>query len=157
MWKPNWRVEAGEKVETWVGAKWRLRTLVPPLGMNRFVGLSGDLTDIQQQIKHKQLEQITKEDVKTKAIAQEELREYELGGNPNFAKFKGNLPNYMIDGLINAILKAEEERNQSLEEVDRLRRDLKAVHDRAVRLRKENTTLGASLPGSSGTTKVSRK
>ena len=41
--------------------------------------------------------------------------------------------------------------------VDQLRRELKANHDRAMRLRKENTTLGRSLPGSSRATKVSRK
>lgn len=158
MWKPNWRVQAGEMVENWQRARWRLRTLAPPLGLNRFVALSGELTDAQQQIRHKQLEEQIKQDVKAMSDVQERLREYELEGqNPAFKNFKGQLPGYMIDGLIDAIVKAEEERNRSLEVVDQLRRELKANHDRAVRLRKENTTLGRSLPGSSRATKVSRK
>ena len=43
---------------------------------------------------------------------------------------------------------AEEDRNQSIEMVDTLRRDLKLNHDRASRLLKQNGELERSLPGS---------
>lgn len=72
-----------------------------------------------------------------------------MGGNADLAGLEGKLPGYMIDGLVRAIAAAEEDRNQSIETVDTLRRDLKSNHDRANRLLKQNGALERSLPGSS--------
>ncbi|MFP6769220.1 MAG: hypothetical protein VB859_13690, partial [Planctomycetaceae bacterium] len=67
------------------------------------------------------------------------------------------LPVHMIEGLIRVIADAEEGRNQAVEVVDQLRRNLKSAHDRANLLLKQNSDLGRSLPGSAVTTKVTRK
>jgi hypothetical protein len=148
-WKPTWKVRPADSVAAWASGKWRLRTLIPAHQKTRFVNLEVLLTQGDQTSDDKGLDARIKGAVDLKADEQLRLRFSELmGGNDDLAGLKGKLPDYMIDGLVRAIAAAEEERNQLIETVDVLRRDLKSNHDRANRLLKQNGELERSLPGS---------
>ena len=148
-WKPTWKVRPADSVAAWASGKWRLRTLIPAHQKTRFVNLEVLLTQGDQTSDDKGLDARIKGDVNLKADEQLRLRFSELmGENDDLAGLKGKLPDYMIDGLVRAIAAAEEERNQLIETVDVLRRDLKSNHDRANRLLKQNSDLERSLPGS---------
>ena len=148
-WKPTWKVRPADSVAAWGSGKWRLRSLIPAHQKTRFVNLEVLLTQGDQTSDDKGLDARIKGDVGLKADEQLRLRFSELmGENDDLAGLKGKLPDYMIDGLVRAIAEAEEERNQLIETVDVLRRDLKSNHDRANRLLKQNGELERSLPGS---------
>ena len=149
VWKPTWQVRAADQVASWGGGKWRLRSLIPAHQKTRFVNLEVLLTQADQTSDDTGLDARIKGEVDLKADEQLRLRFAELvGGNADLAGLEGKLPGYMIDGLVRAIAAAEEDRNQSIEMVDTLRRDLKSNHDRANRLLKQNGELERSLPGS---------
>ena len=148
-WKPTWQVRPTDQVASWGGGKWRLRSLIPAHQKTRFVNLEVLLTQADQTFMDTRLDARIKGEVDLMADEQFRLRFAELvGGNTDLAKLEGKLPSYMIDGLVRAIAAAEEDRNQSIEMVDTLRRDLKLNHDRANRLLKQNGELERSLPGS---------
>ncbi len=149
VWKPTWQVREADQVASWGGGKWRLRSLIPAHQKTRFVNLEVLLTQADQTSDDTGLDARIKGEVDLKADEQLRLRFAELvGGNADLAGLEGKLPGYMIDGLVRAIAAAEEDRNQSVEMVDTLRRDLKLNHDRANRLLKQNGELERSLPGS---------
>ena len=149
VWKPTWQVRAADQVASWGGGKWRLRSLIPAHQKTRFVNLEVLLTQADQTSDDTGLDARIKGEVDLKADEQLRLRFAELvGGNADLAGLEGKLPGYMIDGLVRAIATAEEDRNQSIEMVDTVRRDLKLNHDRANRLLKQNGELERSLPGS---------
>jgi len=150
VWKPTWQLRAADQVASWGSGKWRLRSLIPAHQKTRFVNLEVLLTQADQTSDDTGLDARIKGEVDLKADEQLRLRFAELmGGNADLAGLEGKLPGYMIDGLVRAIAAAEEDRNQSIETVDTLRRDLKSNHDRANRLLKQNGALERSLPGSS--------
>lgn len=75
-----------------------------------------------------------------------EYRNNELHGDPALEGDKGLLPDYLIDGLVSAIEAADETRNMTATEVDKLRHRLKLAHDEVQELTKKNRELVKSLP-----------
>ena len=157
-WKPNWRVRAGEFDGWQQAAGWRLRTLVPADRKNRFSNIDIDLTLADQALADKKFVRGEKQRIDSEADKQLVLRRAELTGDdlpPILDRYKGRIPDFMINGLVEAIAGAEERRNEALDAIDQLRRTLKFSRDRLDLLRQQNRTLSSSLPG--GKVKVSRR
>ncbi|MBQ15541.1 MAG: hypothetical protein CMJ65_00310 [Planctomycetaceae bacterium] len=157
-WKATWRVRQSDVAEAWDGGKWRLRTMIPSYQKSRFMNLEVLLTGADQAEKDNEYNSGIKTEISSGADLQLEMRIAELTGNKRTRPENSPpLPVHMIEGLVRVIADAEEGRNQAVEVVDQLRRDLKSAHDRANLLLRQNSDLGRSLPGSAVTTKVTRK
>ncbi|MFN0198364.1 MAG: hypothetical protein ACKVT0_16580 [Planctomycetaceae bacterium] len=144
---PTFRVRPTD-VSTWQPGKWRYRSMIPAGYTERFADLSERFT-VSDELKTAKLENVEAQ-TKLKDVAQGhlELRLGELHGNPALAGTDDKLPPETAKGYIATIADVEEKRNEAQEEVDRLRRRLKAAHDRMQQLIQENQELTNQLPGS---------
>lgn len=81
-------------------------------------------------------------------IANEHLnyRNNELHGDPALQPERDSLPQFVVDGLVKAIEDADESRNRTLAEVDKLRHLIKASYDQIIQLEAANRALVETLP-----------
>ena len=122
----------------WENGSWRFRDRVPYGELARYPDLIRQLTVKQEQLKKHG--QNVKDQKKLAEDAQEQLdaRISELRGDPEAAPELGS--RYRL-GYVESLRQASKTRNEQLQELDRLRLKLKAVHDQFNLLRVENTGL----------------
>ena len=142
--KPNWRANP-EEIRTWKPGNWRWRNLVPPGYVDNF---DKQLTTI---LKH---EETLSDRVRTlkgqvkllaEANAKLKLREAELVGGAELPKTESVNPEFR-DGLVAAMAAAEEDRNQTLLTIDKLRREVRSVHADIEQMLSDNIELTKRLP-----------
>ena len=142
--KPNWRANP-EEIRTWKPGNWRWRNLVPPGYVDNF---DKQLTTI---LKH---EETLSDRVRTlkgqvkllaEANAKLKLREAELVGGAELPKTESVNPEFR-DGLVAAMAAAEEDRNQTLLTIDKLRRDVRSVQADIEQMLSDNIELTIRLP-----------
>lgn len=144
----NWLFRNGEPTTWQFGAGWRARAQVPASDSQNFIRYQYEL--LQRDI---DMAQATRDrdgalNVDRK-YAQDHLdfRISELHGDLALADKKGELPDYLVDGLVQAIEDREEVRNAETLKVDELRHELKKVYDEVKALQLRNEALMKSLPG----------
>ena len=142
--KPNWRATP-EEIRTWQPGNWRWRNLVPPGYVDNF---DKQLTAILK------LEETLADRVRTlngqvKLLAEAntklKLREAELVGGDELPKTQSVEPEFR-EGLVAAIAAAEEDRNQTLLTIDKLRREVRSVQADIEQMLSENIELTSKLP-----------
>jgi hypothetical protein len=142
--KPNWRANP-EEVRTWKPGNWRWRNLVPPGYVENF---DKQLTTI---LKH---EETLSDRVRTlkgqmkllaEANAKLKLREAELVGGDILPKTETVNPEFR-EGLVAAMAAAEEDRNQTLLTIDKLRREVRSVQADIEQMLSDNIELTKRLP-----------
>lgn len=143
--QPNWRVRP-EDVQTWQpNANWRWRNLIPPGSQSTYdqqilaIAKSDDLLKLRR-------EKLAAEGIaESKAQAALKLRESELVGGDELSKDPAELIENR-EGLVAAVEQIEEERNEVLQQVDDLRRRLRAVQQKIESQRATNLELTGKLP-----------
>ena len=142
--KPNWRATP-EEIRTWQPGNWRWRNLVPPGYSENF---DKQLTSILK------LEETLNDRVRTlngqvKLLAEAndklKLREAELVGGDELPKVDSVDPEFR-EGLVAATAAAEEDRNQTLLAIDKLRREVRSVQADIEQMLSENIELTNRLP-----------
>jgi hypothetical protein len=134
--KPAFRVRPDD-VPNWRGGNWRLRTMIPSSFATRIAGLEADLVVADELLAKQQSNLETQSKLVDAARDQRQERIAELlgGGNANPAP----------PGLVAELTEADDQRNTSLVEVDRLRRGISAAERNIGRLIKENNDLARTL------------
>jgi len=134
--KPAFRVRPDD-VPNWTGGNWRFRTLIPSSFASRIAGLEADLVVNDELLAKQQSNLETQNKLITAAREQREDRIAELLG--------GGKANPAPPGLVAEITEADDQRNASLVEVDRLRREISAGQKNVGRLIQENNDLAHTL------------
>jgi hypothetical protein len=142
--KPNWRATSAE-VKTWKPGNWRWRNQLPPGYAENF---DKQLTAILklEETRDDRLRTLEGQK-KLRADAGRKLkqREAELIGGEELPKSE-SIPPEFRDGLVAAMAQVEEERNQTLLNLDKLRRQVRSVQADIERLLQENQNLADRLP-----------
>ena len=134
--KPAFRVRA-EDVPNWTGGNWRLRTVIPSSFASRIAGQEAELVVADELLAKQQNNLETQSRLVDGAKEQRDERIAELLGG---AKGDPAAP-----GLVAQISEADDRRNASQMEVDRLRRDISAAEKHINSLIQENKELDRSL------------
>ena len=113
------------------------RTLIPSSFASRIAGLEADLVVNDELLAKQQSNLETQNKLITAAREQREDRIAELHG--------GGKANPAPPGLVAEITEADDQRNASLVEVDRLRREISAAQKNVGRLIRENNDLAHTL------------
>ena len=146
LMKPNWRATPAE-VKAWKPGNWRWRNQLPPGYTENF---DKQLTAILklEETRNDRLRTLEGQK-KLLADADRKLkqREAELIGGEELPKSESLAPEFR-DGLVAAIAQADEERNQTLLNLDKLRREVRSVQADIERLLQENQDLADRLPKS---------
>jgi hypothetical protein len=132
--KPAFRVR-DEDIPKWTSQRWRLREIIPSASAARITDLEKELLVADELLAKQQSNLDTQAKLVETAKEQREVRLSELLGGKN------------APGLAAQIRQADEGRNSSLTEVDRLRRAISASLAKIRRLIEENKELAKSLPG----------
>jgi hypothetical protein len=134
--KPAFRVRP-EDVPNWNAGNWRLRTMIPSSLASRIAGLEAELVVADELLAKQQSNLETQTKLVTAAHDQRDERIAELlgGGNANPAP----------PGLVAEITQADDQRNASLLEVDRLRREINTAEQHVRRLIQQNNELAGTL------------
>jgi hypothetical protein len=136
--KPAFRVRQDD-VPNWIGGNWRFRSTIPSSFTSQIAGLEADLTVADELLIKQQNNLDTQVKLVGAAKDQRDERIGELlgaaGGNANAAP----------QGLVAEITQADDQRNASLLEVDRLRRAISAAEKNIHRLMQENSDLARTL------------
>ncbi|RLS82497.1 MAG: hypothetical protein DWI02_01990 [Planctomycetota bacterium] len=144
LMKPNWRATSAE-VKTWKPGNWRWRNQLPPGYAENF---DKQLTAILklEETRDDRLRTLEGQK-KLRADADRKLkqREAELIGGEELPKSESIAPEFR-DGLVAAMAQVEEERNQTLLNLDKLRRQVRSVQGDIERLLQENQDLADRLP-----------
>ena len=141
--KPNFRVGADAK--TWQPGNWRWRNLVPPGYEENFDKQQTSVLRLEETLNDRIRTLNGQKQLLAEAQAKLKLREAELVGGDELAK--GNAVDLEHrEGLVAAMDKAEEERNQTLLKLDELRRAVRSVQEDIERLQEENIELSSRLP-----------
>ncbi len=144
----NWLVRASEPATWQFGQGWRARAQVPASDSQNFTRYQNELLVRDIDMLHAGRNRDLALNVDRK-YAQDhlEFRISELHGDLALADKKGELPDYLVDGLVQAIEDREEVRNLEILKVDDLRHELKKVYDEVKALQLKNEELMKSLPG----------
>ena len=134
--KPAFRVRADD-VPNWTGGNWRFRTMIPSSFASRIAGLEADLVVADELLAKQQSNLETQSKLVDAAQDQRDERIAELLG--------GGKANPAPPGLVAEITQADDRRNASLVEVDRLRREISAAEEHVRRLIQENKDLARTL------------
>jgi hypothetical protein len=134
--KPVFRVRQ-EDVDNWTAGNWRLRTMIPSSFASTIAGLESELTVGDELLVKQQSNLDTQSKLVDDAKQQRDGRIVELlgGGNANAA----------VRGLVTEIAEADDARNASLFEVDRLRRDISNAEKHIAGLIRNNNELANTL------------
>ncbi|WP_373651765.1 hypothetical protein [Schlesneria sp. DSM 10557] len=143
--KPNWRATPAE-VATWGKAgNWRWRNLVPPGYTENFDKQLTTILKLEETLGDRMLTLKGQEQLLVEANNKLKLREAELLGGEELAGGDQLEPEYR-EGLVAAMERTEEERNELLLKIDDLRRKVRSVKDDIDRILVENTELTNRLP-----------
>lgn len=134
--KPAFRVRPDD-VPNWGGGNWRLRTMIPSSFASRIAGLEADLVVADELLAKQQSNLETQTKLVDAARDQHQERIAELLG--------GGKANPAPPGLVAELTEADDQRNASLVEVDRLRRGISAAERNIGRLIHENNDLARTL------------
>lgn len=134
--KPAFRLRQ-EDVDNWSAGSWRLRTMIPSSFASTIGGLESELTVADELFVKQQSNLDTQSKLVDDAKQQRDGRIVELlgGGNGNAA----------VRGLVTEIAEADDQRNASLFEVDRLRRDISTAEKHIQSLIRDNNELANTL------------
>lgn len=145
---PDWIVSQTDLASWQLGPGWRARTQINASDTANFIRNQVELllqdTYLLNVTKDRDLAQTT-----DRKFAEDHLayRINELHGDLALMDKKGQLPNYLVDGLVQAIEDQEEIRNAEVLAVDELRHRLKGIFDDVKRLQERNAKLVGTLPG----------
>lgn len=134
--KPAFRVRPDD-VPKWTAGEWRLRTMIPASFAARIAGLDADLVVADELLVKQQSNLETQLKLVDAARSQRDERIGELLGNAN--------SNPATPGLVAEISTADDLRNASLLEVDRLRREISTSEQNIRRLIQDNNDLARTL------------
>ncbi len=136
VFKPAFRIRPDD-VSNWNAGSWRLRTMIPSSLASRIAGLEAELVVADELLVKQQSNLETQTRLVTAAHDQRDERIAELlgGGNANPAP----------PGLVADITQADDQRNVSLLEVDRLRREISTAEQHVRHLIQENNKLAGTL------------
>lgn len=115
---------------------WRVRSTIPQSDRDRLTEVHSSLYDANRLLADKQRHLATQNEIIADSQQVRSLRLAELNGDGAQAA-----------GLIAQLSRTENERNQELAELDRLRREAHGLHERIVSLVEQNEYLARSLPG----------
>jgi hypothetical protein len=134
--KPVFRVRQDD-AQNWTAGNWRLRSMIPSSFASTISGLEAELTVADELLVKQQSNLDMQSKLVDDAKLQRDVRLGELlgGGNAN--------PN--VRGLVTEITEADDQRNASLFEVDRLRRDISAAEQHIAGLIRDNNQLASTL------------
>ena len=130
--KPAFRVRADD-VPNWTGGNWRMRAMIPASFASRIAGLESDLVVADETLAKQQNNLEIQSKLLAAARDQRDERIAELLG--------GGKANPAPSGLLTEITGAEDQRDASLLEVDRLRRNISGTQQHIERLIQENNEL----------------
>lgn len=142
--KPNWRATPDE-VRTWQPGNWRWRNLLPPGYSENFDKQLMVVLKLEETLNDRLRTLEGQKVLLTQANDKLKLRESELIGGEGLSKDVGVDPEFR-DGLVSAMSRAEEDRNQTLRKIDELRRTVRSVQADIERIQSENAELTGQLP-----------
>jgi hypothetical protein len=142
---PMFRVFAGEPA-TWQQGTWRLWQVIPSQAPSRIVDLTNKIVEKQEAVASRQVTLAEQQRAVELANAHLASLQQELLGNPQANEVPGS-PEIKA-GLVAALQNAESGRDESLAELDRLRREVDQAYDRLTRLVAENGRLVGVTPTS---------
>jgi len=145
---PMFRVFEGEPA-SWQQGTWRLWQVVPSQAPSRIVELTNKIVQKQEAVASRQATLALQQKAVEQAQAHLASLQQELLGNPQATEVPGS-PEIKA-GLVAALHDAEANRDESLAELDRLRREVDQAYDRLTRLVAEN----GRLVGAAATSEVS--
>jgi hypothetical protein len=135
--KPAFRVRE-EDLAKWQANSWRFRTMIPSSFTSR-------ITDLETQLV-KADELLTKQNGNLES-QKKLIDEAKHQHDDRIGELLGNKANAAQPGLVADIARAEDQRNASLAEVDRLRREIRTTLQHVEQLIQENNNLARTLPG----------
>jgi hypothetical protein len=136
--KPAFRVRE-EDLPKWQANSWRFRTMIPSSFTARITDLETQLVKGDELLTKQKGNLDSQMKLINEAKRQHDDRIGELLGQKGGAQ----------PGLVADIARAEDQRNASLAEVDRLRREIRTTLQHVQRLIQENNDLARTLPGHS--------
>lgn len=142
--KANWRVNPNE-AKTWQTGVWRWRNLVPPGYQENFDKQLTAILKLEETLNDRLRTLKGQKDLLAEANNKLKLREAELIGGEELPKAESIDPEHR-DGLVPAIVDAEEDRNKTLLILDELRRSVRSVQEDIEKLQSENIELTGKLP-----------
>jgi hypothetical protein len=145
---PMFRVLNGEPAN-WQQGTWRLWQVIPSQAPSLIVELTNKIVEKQEAVASRQATLALQQKAVEQANAHLASLQQELLGNPQGSDVPGSPE--LKAGLVAALHDAEAGRDESLAELDRLRREVAQAYDRLTRLVAEN----GRLVGSSATSEVS--
>jgi hypothetical protein len=134
--KPVFRVRQDD-AQNWTAGNWRLRAMIPSSFASTIAGLEAELTVADELLVKQQSNLDTQSKLVEDAKLQREVRIGELLGGGN--------ANPQVRGLVAEITEADDQRNLSLFEVDRLRREISTAEQHIASLIRDNNQLASTL------------
>ena len=153
--KPNWRATP-EEIRTWQPGNWRWRNLVPPGYVDNFDKQLTAILKYEETLNDRIRTLNGQKKLLAEANAKLKLREAELVGGDELTKVDTVDPEFR-DGLVAAMAAAEEDRNQTLLTIDKLRREVRSVQADIEQMLSDNLELTNRLPQSGTTNPLSVK
>jgi hypothetical protein len=153
--KPNWRATP-EDVRTWQSGNWRWRNLVPPGYVENFDKQLTTILKYEETLNDRVRTLNGQKKLLAEAKSKLKLREAELVGGEELPKINSVDPEFR-EGLVAAMAVAEEDRNQTLLTIDKLRREVRSIQADIEQMLNENNELTARLPQPGPTSPLSVK
>ena len=142
--KPNWRATP-EEIRTWQPGNWRWRNMVPPGYVENFDKQLTAILKMEETLADRVRTLNGQVKLLAEANAKLKLREAELVGGDILPKTESVDPEFR-DGLVAALAATEEDRNQTLLTIDKLRRDVRSVQADIEQMLRDNIELTNRLP-----------
>lgn len=142
---PFWRLRPGE-VQTWQPGRWRWRALIPSGWQTRYDDLEAQLVKLDELFADRQHQLKVQDRLVADGEAAVARREAEMLGGADLPKDK-TFPVEESQGLVSALEVLEDQRNNELIEVDRLRRTLLEMKQSQQNIIDEIRALSRRLPG----------
>lgn len=143
--KPNWKA-SNDEIRAWqAGGVWRWRNSIPPGVSENFDRQLLQILKAEETLSDRRSTLATQQGLLEEANEGLKRREDELVGGPSLEKSELIAPEFR-DGLVAALEQAEEQRNKNLEEIDRLRREIREVYHQIEQIHEENGELIEKLP-----------
>lgn len=153
--KPNFRVTPDD-VKTWDSGVWRWRNALPSGYQETFDRQMLAILKDEETLRARAMTLEGQKELLKKSMASLKQRETELIGGEGMAKSE-SVGSEFREGLVAAIEKIEEDRNEILLKVDELRRAVRNVNADIERLHSENTDLVDKLPRATPRDAVTQK
>ncbi|WP_144999303.1 hypothetical protein [Polystyrenella longa] len=134
-----------EEIASWDAGNWRFWKMIPSSYFSTLSALDARRAETNFTLEIQQRSVAKQEELLTRAKKMLENRHLQLDGDPEFAG-DDNLPIEIRVGYIKAIEQTQNEHLEILQEVDQLRREIKATTDEINELLTNNDELASRLP-----------